>query len=159
MSGEEHHIHYAPESPKVKMTFVGWTAFGALLLLVGAIGGFYGIYHAVGPIRVLPAPQEFPQPRVDTREGEELRRIREAQSAKLQTWRWSDDQRSLVQIPIERAMELLAAKGAQAYEPLLPQQSAISPPSAAAERAMIQSQGSPAAGPSAGTPPSSDKKQ
>ena len=159
MSGEEHHIQYVPEPPKVKLTFVGWTAFGMLLLLIAAIGGFYGIYHAAGPTRVLPAPQEFPQPRVDTRESEELRRIRETQSAKLRTWRWSDDQHSSVQIPIERAMELLAAKGAQAYEPLLPQQSALSPPSAAAERETIQPQGSPAAGPSVGTPASSEEKQ
>ena len=111
MSGEEHHIQYVPEPPKVKLTFVGWTAFGMLLLLIAAIGGFYGIYHAAGPTRVLPAPQEFPQPRVDTRESEELRRIRETQSAKLRTWRWSDDQHSSVQIPIERAMELIAQRG------------------------------------------------
>lgn len=137
MSGE-HHIQYIPESPSVRMTFVGWSAFGTLLLLVISIGGLYGIYHGVVPARTPPAPETFPQPRVDTRESEELRRINDAQNARLESWKWSDNQRSLVQVPIERAMQLLAKKGAEAYDPLLPAQAALAPPTAAAEQAMIQ---------------------
>jgi hypothetical protein len=144
MSGEHHHIDYVPESPNVRMTPVGWSAFGTLLLLLIAIGGLYGIYHALIPTRTLPAPQGFPQPRVDTRESEELQRLSNAQNAKLESWRWSDSQHALVQVPIERAMQLLAGKGADAYEPLLSPQAALSPPTAAAERATIQQAETPA---------------
>jgi hypothetical protein len=145
MPADHHHIQYVPESPNVGMAFVGWSAFGALLLLSAAIGGLYEIYHHVEPPRTLPAPQEFPQPRVDTQEREDLQRINNAQLERLRTWKWSDSQHSEVQIPIERAMQLLANKGAGAYEPLLPAQAALSPPTAAAERATIQKEATPAA--------------
>jgi hypothetical protein len=151
MSRERHHIQYIPESPNVRMTFVGWSAFGTLLLLVVSIGGLFGIYHGVVPSRTLPAPQRFPSPRVDTRESEELRGINAAQKQKLETWKWSDNQRSLIQIPIERAMQLLAKKGAEAYEPLLPAQTALTPPTAAAEQAIIQ-QGKTAGAPTSTSP-------
>ncbi|MBV8926914.1 MAG: hypothetical protein JOZ74_16215 [Bradyrhizobium sp.] len=150
MSGEEHHIQYVPESPNVGMAFVGWSAFGSLLLLALAIGGLSGIYRDVVPSRPLPAPQAFPQPRVDTGESEELRRITNAQNNKLEAWRWADSQHSMVEVPIERAMQLLAQKGADAYEPLLSSpQAALSPPTAAAERAAIRQKGASAAAPGA----------
>jgi hypothetical protein len=139
MSGEEHHIEYVPESPSVGMAFVGWSALGSLLLLVAAIGALFGIFHASVPSRAPTAPQNFPQPRVDTTESDELRRITDAQKKKLETWQWADSQHSAVQMPIERAMQLLAKKGADAYQPLLTSpQTALSPPTAAAERTAIQ---------------------
>jgi len=139
MSGEHHHIRYTPEPPGVRVAFVGWSALGALLLLVVAIGGLFGIYQAVVPSRTPPAPQAFPLPRVDTTESDQLRRLTDAQNKKLETWQWTDDQHSTVQVPIERAMQLLAKKGARAYEPLLSSpQAALSPPTAAAERTTIE---------------------
>ncbi len=139
MSGEEHHIEYVPEPPSVGMAFVGWSAVASLLLLVVSIGALLGIFHAVVPSKAPTAPQAFPQPRVDVRETDELRRVTEAQSKKLETWQWADSQHSTVQVPIERAMQLLARKGGDAYQPLLTSpQAALSPPTAAAERTAIQ---------------------
>jgi hypothetical protein len=138
MRGEEHHIQYVPEPPDVGTTFVGWSAFGTLLLLAIAIGGLYGVYRVIAPPSALPAPQTFPQPRVDTSERQELQRIRKAQNEKLNTWKWVDSQHSLVQVPIERAMQLMTKKGAGAYDPLLPSQAGTSSPTAAAERVTIQ---------------------
>jgi len=157
MSGEHHHIRYTPEPPSVGMAFVGWSALGSLLLLVLAIGGFFGIYRAVVPARSPPAPQAFPQPRVDATESDELRRIIDAQNRKLETWQWADPQHSTVQVPIERAMQLLAKKGAEAYGPLLSSpQAALSPPTAAAERTTIE-QGKSA--PALSDPPSQPKPE
>jgi len=153
MSGEEHHIEYVPESPDVGMAFVGWSALGSLLLLVAAIAGLFGIFHASVPGRAPPAPQAFPQPRVDTTESNELRRITEAQKKKLESWQWADNQHATVQVPIERAMQLLAKQGANAYQPLLASpQVALSPPTAAAERTTIQHGGTPSAAPNGATP-------
>ncbi|WGS19764.1 MULTISPECIES: hypothetical protein [unclassified Bradyrhizobium] len=159
MSREHHHIRYVPESPNVGMAFVGWSALGALLLLVVSIGGLYGIYHAVAPPRGLPAPQAFPQPRVDTSESEELRRITDAHSKTLETWQWADQQHSTVQVPIERAMQLLVKKGGSAYEPLLSSpEAALSAPTAAGERTTIQQGKSPSAAPKgAQSPPEPGK--
>jgi hypothetical protein len=120
MPDERHHIQYVPEPPDIRMNWVGWAAAGALLLLITTIGGFYGIYRVAVPSRNLPAPQTFPAPRVDTTESEQLRHIRDEQNQKLETWRWSNDQHTLVQVPIERAMRLLAQKDSAAYDPLLP---------------------------------------
>ena len=158
MSSEEHRIQYVPESPGVNLSFVGWTAFAALLLVLIAIFGGYGVYRAATSPRPLPPPEAFPRPRVDTSDREELQRIRDAQSAKLEAWGWADDQHTLVQIPIERAMQLLAGKGANAFDPLLPAQAALSPPTAAAEQATIQHQGASGAAPSATSEPSAEGK-
>lgn len=156
MPGDEHHLQYTPEPPSVSKAFVLWSAFSALVLLAVAIGGLYGIYRSVVPNRILPAPQGFPQPRVDTHESDELHRIVEAQSKRLETWGWADDQHTLLQIPIERAMQLLAKKGKDGYEPLLAPEAALSAPTAAAEQATIGTGTSQHAAPARGNPPSSE---
>ena len=158
MSPRDHHIQYVPEPPTVKVRFVGWTALAALLLVLVAIFGGYGVYRAAVSPNPPPAPQAFPEPRVNTTEKEELRRIQDAQNAKLKAWGWADDQHTLVQIPIERAMQLLAAKGANALDPLLPAQAALSPPTAAAEQATIQHQRASSAAPSTSGEPSAEGK-
>jgi hypothetical protein len=127
----EHHIEYVPETPAVRTSVVGWSAFGTLLLLAVAIGGLYGAYRLSVPPGSPPKPEVFPQPRVDTTESQELRRILEQQNRRLETWRWADGQHSLVQVPIERAMQLLAKQGASAYEPLSQPQAKSSQPAAA----------------------------
>lgn len=144
MAGEKHHIQYVPEPPSVSMTFVGWSALAGLLLVAVAIGVFYGVYRAAVPTTNYPGAATFPQPRVDTQEREELHRIRAAQQQKLETWGWADPGHTLVKVPIERAMQLLATKGKDAYAPLLQSQQALSPPTAAAERTAIQHQDAPA---------------
>jgi hypothetical protein len=121
MSAEEH-IHYAPESPAVNSKAVLLCALGALVLLAGAIAGFREVYQRGVPVKDVPAPQAFPQPRVVTSQAEveERRHLNAAQQERLESWRWANGQHTLVQIPIERAMQLLAQKGTAAYEPLLP---------------------------------------
>lgn len=153
MAGEKHHIEYVPEPPTVSLRFVGWAALGGLLLVAVAIGTFYGIYRAAVPRPGYPAPTSFPQPRVDTQESEELHRIQAAQQQKLERWGWADSGHTLVNIPIDRAMQLLVTKGNEAYAPLYQSEQALSPPTAAAERMVIQQQGgSPNASPSTVAP-------
>jgi hypothetical protein len=121
MSTEEH-VHYVPESAAVDSKAVLLCALGALILLAGTIAGFHEVYRHGVPVKDVPAPQAFPQPRVVTSqvEVEERRRLVAAQHERLESWRWANDQHTLVQIPIERAMQLLVQKGAAAYDPLLP---------------------------------------
>ena len=121
MSAEEH-IHYVPESPAVDSKVVLLCALGALILLAGAILGLHEVYRRGVPVKDVPAPQAFPQPRVVTSqaEAEERRRLVAAQQERLETWRWANDQHTVAQIPIERALQLLVQKGTAAYDPLLP---------------------------------------
>lgn len=136
----ETHTHHKPEPSAVRLGVVAAAACGTLLLLAIAIGGLYAIYQASIPVKTMPGPQNFPQPRVDTRQVEELHRIIGEQRQRLETWRWANDQHTLVQIPIERAMQLLAQKGTDAYAPLVPPQAALSSPKAAAQQAVTPHQ-------------------
>lgn len=151
MPGDDHHLQYVPEPPTVSMSFVGWSALSALLLLVIALGGLYGIYRAAVPATPAPPPEIFPQPRVDTNQVEELHRILDAQKKKLEAWGWADGQHTIMQIPIERAMQLLAKEGNDAYAPLLPPEPALSSPAAAAQKATTQSEKPRLPAPATGT--------
>jgi hypothetical protein len=139
------------------MTFVGWSAFSALVLLAVAIGGLTAIYNAVVRVKTQPAPAVFPQPRVDTHQTEDLHRILNAQRQKLEAWGWANDQHTLAQVPIERAMQLLATKGGSAYDPLLPPQPALSSPTSAAQRA-VTPEGAPQHAPAANSPTPREKQ-
>jgi hypothetical protein len=130
------HVRYTPERPAINARGVAWTAFACLLLLGGAIGGLHALYQFSIPDKAPPAPEKFPQPRVNAGESEELHRLLAAQRRELETWRWADAEHTHVQIPIERAMRLLAQQGGNAYAPLLPPQPALSSPTSGAQRAL-----------------------
>ena len=55
-----------------------------------------------------------------------LRRVLSEQRARLSGYAWADRDKTLVRIPIERAMQLIVRKGAQAYDPLAPAAPALS---------------------------------
>ena len=155
----EEHIQYVPESPGVDTAIVLWCALAVLALLAGAIGGLYAVYDYDVPIKFVPAPTQFPQPRVVTSQDEqaELRRLHDEQTTRLQTWRWANDRHTLVQIPIARAMKLLVQKGKDAYAPLQPSQPALSSPTAGAQNAITPGSSAPArvpAPPASGNGPS-----
>jgi hypothetical protein len=141
----EEHIHYAPEPAAVKLRAIVWAAIASLLLLGGSIGGLYQVYRRDVPVKTVLSPQAFPQPRVVTHgaEVEQLHRLATEQSERLKTWRWANDQHTQVQIPIDRAMQLLLQKGADAWAPLLPPQPALASPTAGAENAITPSASPP----------------
>lgn len=133
----EEHIQYVPEPPAVATGIVVWCAVGALALLAGAIGGFTALYDHAVPVKTVPLPEEFPQPRVVTSADDiaQLHRLRTEQKKSLETWGWANDQHTLVRIPIARAMRILVQKGAEAYAPLLPP-TTLNTPTAAAQDAV-----------------------
>jgi hypothetical protein len=132
----DEHIRYAPESPSVDVRVVILGAIGALLLVALAIGFLYGIYQHSVAIKDLPPPQTFAEPRVTTSQAEvfERERLASEQRQRLDTWRWANAEHTLVQIPIDRAMQLLAQRGNDAWAPLLPSPTpALSSPTAGAQ--------------------------
>ncbi len=129
------------QSPAVATRPILLAALGALLLLAAAIGGLEAIYYWQVPVRHYAAPEQFPQPRVQTGQVEQRERIEAKQKSRLTGYHWVDRTQGLVQIPIERAMQLLAAEGMQAYAPVLAAAQALSSPSAGAERLMTPQPG------------------
>lgn len=90
-----------------------------------------GMYHflntyqmahqpAVSPMVTAPADtravspedtQTFPQPRLEESERSQLRQFIEDQDRKLATYNWVDKDKGIVQIPIDRAMDLVVERG------------------------------------------------
>jgi len=137
----ETHVPQRPESPAVNGRAVVAAILGAFALMFGTIFAFKAIYDAAVPVKALRPPQTFPQPRVDTSDAALLHRLMAEQRRQLDTWRWADAEHTLVQIPIERAMRIVAQKGADGYAPLLPPQPALSSPQAGAQRVITPDAG------------------
>lgn len=55
--------------------------------------------------------KSFPQPRLEENERTQLNQIIEDEDRKLATYNWVDKDKGVVQIPIERAMDLIAERG------------------------------------------------
>jgi hypothetical protein len=138
------------ESPEVPTRTVLLAAFGVLLLVFGTVGVLGAIYYREVQVQQLPAPEKFPQPRVETKEKEERLRIAAEQARRLADYRWVDRKEGVVQIPIERAMQLLASEGMRAYAPLAPAQ-ALSSPTAGAQRVITPAPADAAPGASTGS--------
>jgi hypothetical protein len=55
--------------------------------------------------------QAFPQPRLEESERTQLRQFIEDEDRKLATYNWVDKDKGIVQIPIDRAMDLIVQRG------------------------------------------------
>jgi hypothetical protein len=133
----EEHIQYVPEPAGVDLRIVAGAAVTALILLGGSVAVLHHVYQRDVPIKAMPPPQTFAQPRVVTSDAEiaERKRLTGEQTQRLNTWAWANDQHTLVQIPIDRAAQLLVQKGKDAWAPLLAPQPALTSPTAGGERA------------------------
>ena len=110
----------ARESPAVREGAVAAIMAGFFIFVVAAAIGLFFFYKALARDTTFVKVEEFPSPRLQTladglRDPEIAR-----QQADLQRFRWLDRAHGAFQIPIERAMRLVAARGARAYEPAAP---------------------------------------
>ena len=145
-----HHGGGLPEPPGVDARRLLWLAGAALLLMFGAVGGLGTLYEYKVPQQTVPAPRNFPQPRVAAGEPEELQRILSRQRDELKAFHWADKEHTRIQIPIERAMKLIAQKGDHGYDPVANPPGALTSPRAGAERSVTPSANEPTQPP---TPP------
>ena len=116
-----HDTEAAPrlEPPGVPVGPVLWAAMASIALVLAAIGGLSAVYHWRVVSRAPVAPEPFPPPRVQTHQDEQRQELLAAQRRQLSGYAWADDGRTLVRVPIERAMDLIAQRGVAAYAPLL----------------------------------------
>ncbi len=121
------------EPAGVSLRPVLWGAFASVAFMLGAIWGLSAVYEWWVPDRSLPSPEQFPSPRVQTHQAEQRQDLLAAQRRQLTGYAWADQGKTLVRIPIERAMDIIAQRGAQAYAPLLPPGPAPAAPAAGAE--------------------------
>jgi hypothetical protein len=116
-----HDAESAPqlEPAGVSLRPVLWVALASVVLVLGAIWGLSAVYDRWVPNRTLPAPEQFPSPRVQTHQAEQRQDLLAAQRQQLTGYAWADAGKTLVRIPIERAMDIIAQRGAEAYAPHL----------------------------------------
>ncbi len=113
---EQIHEHY--ESGGVSTRYVLLAAAGALLLLAGAIGGFYALYSAWVPNPRPPAERRFPKPRLEAHPAAELHKLLAGQRKEMNGYHWANEKHTLIAIPIEQAMALIAKRGDKAFAPI-----------------------------------------
>ncbi len=110
------------EPPDLRPWLVVGVGLGTLGL-VGAVLGVVWLFEAFGGSPLASAvvpPSAFTPPQLQSDPAGELRDYQAAQRARLSDYAWTDRERGLVRIPIERAMAIIAARGSGAYEPLDP---------------------------------------
>jgi len=71
-----------------------------------------------------PAQELPPEPRLQTRESQDLLQMRAAEEKRLHSYGWVDRTNGVVRIPIERAIELVAQRGLPARPDLPPRKEA-----------------------------------
>jgi hypothetical protein len=147
----EAHLGAKLEPPGVDLRWVVAAGCGAILLVLGAVAMLAAVYHSQVANGPLPPPRSFPQPRVQPDEADELHRLMSEQRARLTGYAWADKQKGFVRVPIDRAMQLIVQAGSKAYDPVAPSATALSSPTAGAQRATPGSVNPPAA--NGGGPP------
>ena len=89
-----------------------WAAVAALFCSPARSAGFTPSMMTRSRVKTQPPPANFrSRALIPTSEIAELHRIAADANSRLKTWGWANDQHKLVQMPIERAMQLLAQKG------------------------------------------------
>lgn len=127
MPAETTREHISPEAPDVAARSVLAYVFGFLVCVVIGIAGLYAYYlsNVTGPL--IATPRVFPEPRLQTDPHSDLNRLQAAQRKTLSTYTWVDPGHGIVQIPIERAMQLIVARGGHALDPLQAQAATPAP--------------------------------
>lgn len=66
---------------------------------------------ALSPLAAALAPQQPPEPRLQTSPTKDIHEMRAEEDRTLHSYAWEDPNAGIVRLPIERAMELTAAEG------------------------------------------------
>jgi len=91
---------------------IGWLALGVAAFLIATPFVLITFYPGADRLGGVPANLPLPPaPRLQVHPKNDRNRLRAAEQAQLTTFGWVDRSRQIAHIPIEHAMELLAARG------------------------------------------------
>jgi hypothetical protein len=107
-----------------------WRLYFFMLAFLGLV--FVAMWYALGAFGAAVTRQETPPPPLAQRKGDrlppgprlqttpylDLEQYRQAQQQVLDRYAWVDEQNGIAQIPIERAIELVAERGLPAPTPM-----------------------------------------
>lgn len=113
------HEHTDVNTRPVIIAAVGLTV--ALVATAALMLGLYDVIAArearlsppANPLAAAEGPRLPPQPRLQVHPVKDLRELREAETAILDHYGWVDKNAGVVRIPVQRAIDLLAARAGQ----------------------------------------------
>ena len=114
---DEHtkHLRGGHETTDVNIWAIGKFGVALVILTILSIGLLIGVFRffesrtaegtAVNPTKIFPKPQLQSEPVID------LKAFRHAEDQVLHSYGWVDQQKGIARIPIDQAIDRLAAKG------------------------------------------------
>jgi hypothetical protein len=90
---------------------------GFAVFVAICVAGLYFYYAWAERNIPPPVPHSFPKPVLEQTPLLDLQKLQEKQRAQLQGYAWIDRGKGVARIPIERAMKMVAGRGADAYKP------------------------------------------
>lgn len=94
----------------VSLGFLAVATFFVLLLVIGIFHYFYSSYSTAEAVK-LSRPVIPPEPRLQVAAPEDLAQFRSHEEHVLGSYAWINKDTGVVRVPIDRAIDLLAAKG------------------------------------------------
>jgi hypothetical protein len=114
------------ENPSVRSGLILALVGGFLVLVAITMFGLHHVYQAISDTaRNRMTLGSFPVPEVQPNPTQDLREFLRRQNQQLVGYAWADKSKDLVHIPIERAMALVASRGAAAFDPPDPGQAGL----------------------------------
>jgi hypothetical protein len=104
------------QSPDVDTRAIIALVAGFLVFAAISVVGLHAYYVHEPAHEETPTPRQFPQPRLETRNRQDLAALLKRQREEFGSYAWVDRGHSLVRIPIAKAMQILAARGDSAYD-------------------------------------------
>jgi hypothetical protein len=104
------------ERTDVNVIAVGKFAIGLLLVTIFAMGLIVGVFNVLktmngGEATSIDPTKVFPDPQLQKTPIPDLKAVRAAEDQVLNSYGWVDQQKGVVRIPIEEAMDLVVKKG------------------------------------------------
>jgi hypothetical protein len=129
MPNEEMGSRALPQPPGVENRVILMVVGGFLAFVAAAIFGIMLFLKTEAPGAFAPRRERpFPGPALQKLPQNDLANFEAAQRSTLSGYGWVDPGHGAVRIPIEQAMQMIAARGEHAYDPL--QAPPTSPPEA-----------------------------
>lgn len=117
-----------PQPPGVANGIVISAVAGLLgFVALSMIGLFFYLRSAAPDAFKAAVENQFPEPALQKHPQDDLKNFERQQRAALSGYGWVDQPKGLARIPIEQAMQIVAARGAHAYD--APDQPTVTPTS------------------------------
>ena len=112
---ENKHPHIGHEPTDVDTIAVGKYGIALVLVCIASLALVFGVFRffqsAAPEAKIVDPTKVFPQPQLQTTPVLDLKAVREAEEQTLASYGWVDREKGVVRIPIDRAIDLLVAKG------------------------------------------------